>query len=138
MEWTPDAEFVKAMMGLSGWLASAGEVNTNQMMARPNRFTDAAAAQSEGFRNMIVPGNLGMMAMATAVQRWLPHASFRKLDCVFRQPLNQGETVTAGGVVTDRHDEADHAVLELDVYLLRGDGQRPQGGTAVIVVPLAQ
>ena len=139
MEWTPDAGFVRDMMLLSGWLAGGDSPSTNRMMSQPNRFTDPDAARSEGFQDLIVPGNLGMVAMETAVQRWLPNAHLRKLDCVFRQPLAQGQTVRAGGVVTDRREEADGAtVLELDVYLVRDDGQRPQGGTAVVVLPQQQ
>jgi acyl dehydratase len=133
MEWTPDAEFVRAMMGLSGWLSRNNRVNRG--MAGPNRFTDENAARQEGFTSLIVPGNLGMMAMATSVQRWLPDARISKLDCVFRQPLNQGETVTATGVVTDRHDGEEEITLEMDLYLTRQDGQRPQGGTAIVVLP---
>ena len=135
MEWTPDADFVKKMMSLSGWLARGEAPSTNRMMSEPNRFTDEGAARSEGFRNLIVPGNLGMMAMATAVEQWLPTAYIRKLDCVFRQPLNQGQTVKASGVVTDRQEEDGKTILEMDVYLVREDGQRPQGGTAVVVIP---
>ena len=137
MEWTPDAGFVRAMMHLSGWLAQGDSPSTDRMMSQPNRFTDEDAARSEGFQNLIVPGNLGMMAMETAVQRWLPEARIRKLDCVFRQPLTQGQTVRAGGVVTDRQEEDGAAILELDVYLVRDDGQRPQGGTAVVELPLS-
>jgi hypothetical protein len=133
MDWTPDAAFVQTMMQISGWLSRDSRVNTG--MRGPNRFTDTEAARREGFRNLIVPGNLGMMAMASAVQRWLPNARITKLDCVFRQPLNQGEKVTAAGVVTDRRDEEGQVVLELDVYLAREDGQRPQGGTAIVVIP---
>ena len=136
MEWTPDLEFVQAMMRLSGWLAGGDSPSTNRMMSQPNRFTDENAARSEGFQNLIVPGNLGMVAMETAVQRWLPEAHIRKLDCVFRQPLMQGQTVRAGGVVTNRQEEDGAAILELDVYLVRDDGQRPQGGVAVVVLPL--
>ncbi len=132
MEWTPDADYVRQMMSLSGWVGDNG--GGESAMRGANRFTDEAAAQSEGFRNMIVPGNLGMMAMAAAVQQWLPDGRITKLDCVFRQPVNQGETLTSTGVVTDRHDFPDHVVLELDVYLLRADNQRPQGGTVVVTI----
>jgi len=135
MEWTPDADFVKTMMSISGWLSADDAPSTNRMMSQPNRFTDQDAARSEGFGNLIVPGNLGMMAMATAVQRWLPDAYIRKLDCVFRQPLTQGQMVKASGVVTDRREEEGAAILEMDVYLMREDGQRPQGGTAEVVIP---
>lgn len=134
MEWTPDAEFVRTMMQLSGWMSR--ESRDNRGMAGPNRFNDEASARSEGFGNLIVPGNLGMMAMAASVQKWLPEAQIMKLDCVFRQPLNQGQTITATGVVTDRHDEEDKVILEMDLYLTRGDDQRPQGGSAIVVVPL--
>ena len=135
VQWTPDTAWVREMMGLSGW------INDNDAergsMSGPNRFTDVEAARSEGFNSVIVPGNLGMTAMETALLRWLPNGRIEKLDCVFRMPVNQGETFTATGVVTDRHDEPNRVILEIDVYLLREDNQRPQGGTAVVIIETA-
>ena len=137
MEWTPDADLVQRLVSLSDWdRRSGGEgPDANQMLSERNRFTDQDAARSEGFDNLIVPGPLGAMAMATAVQRWLPNAYISKLDCIFRQPLAQGHTVKASGVVTDRREEDGAAILEMDVYLMREDGQRPQSGMAVVVIP---
>lgn len=132
VDWTPTFDWVKEMMGLSGWLSG------RTTMSGPNRFTNAEAAQQEGFQGRIVPGNLGMMAMAMAVHRWLPAATIRKLDCVFRQPLAQGQKVTASGVVTDKREEDGKILLELDLYLVREDGQRPQGGTAIVVLSPGQ
>ena len=135
VRWTPDTGWVREMMALSGW------INDNKAerdsMSGPNRFTDEDTARSEGFNSLIVPGNLGMTAMETALQQWLPHGRIEKLDCVFRMPVNQGETLTATGVVTDRHDEPHRVVLEIDVYLQREDNQRPQGGTAVVIIETA-
>jgi hypothetical protein len=76
MEWTPDADLVQRLVSLSDWdRRSGGEgPDANQMLSERNRFTDQDAARSEGFDNLIVPGPLGAMAMATAVQRWLPNA----------------------------------------------------------------
>ncbi len=132
MEWTADPDLVREMLDLSGWIGD--DESGEGRMSGPSRFTDQETARSEGFGNMIVPGNLGMMAMAAAIQRWFPHGRVSKLDCVFRQPITQGETLTATGVVTDRQDHADHVILEMDVYLERPDNQRPQGGTAVMTI----
>ena len=129
LEWLPTREFVQEMMSLSGWLAGRSP------MSGPNRFTDPEAARREGFGGTIVPGNMGTMAMSMAVYRWIPGAFIKKLDCVFRQPLPQGQKVTATGVVTDRREEEGETVLELDLYLVREDGQRPQGGTCIVVLP---
>lgn len=135
IEWTPHTPWVRDMMALSGLLNDNDAERGS--MSGPNRFTDEEAARSEGFNSMIVPGNLGMTAMETALQRWLPSGRIEKLDCVFRMPVNQGETYTATGVVTDRHDEPDRVILEIDVYLLRADNLRPQGGMAVVTIPTA-
>lgn len=132
IEWTPHTSWVKDMMALSGWLNDNDAERGS--MSGPSRFTDEETARSEGFNSMIVPGNLGMTAMETALQRWLPNGRIEKLDCVFRMPVNQGETYTATGVVTDRHDESGRVILEIDVYLLRADNLRPQGGTAVVTI----
>ena len=58
------------------------------------------------------------------------------MDCVFRQPLMQGDKVQVGGVVTDRTVDQNKVTLELDLYVLRDDGQRPQGGTAIVEIVL--
>tara|TARA_Y100000590_G_C15263896_1_gene842338 strand:- start:118 stop:591 length:474 start_codon:yes stop_codon:yes gene_type:complete len=140
MDWVPDKDMVSSLMSLSGWLSNFGDQkedddqSSDSPMAGPNRFTDVQAAQNEGFRGLIVPGNYGMMAMESAVKKWIPSSTIKKLDCVFRQPLMQGDKVQVGGVVTDRVEELDKVVLELDLYITRDDGQRPQGGTAIVVI----
>ena len=75
------------------------------------------------------------MFLAQAVSNWLPGAFIRSLDCVFRQPLTQGQALKATGIVTDRREENGQVVLELDLYLVREDGQRPQTATAVVALP---
>lgn len=130
MKWTPNANMVKVLMNLSGWMDESE--TTLSPMSGPNRFTDLASAQKEGFAKLIVPGNYGMMAMASAVEKWIPKSFMSKLDCVFRQPLIQDVEVQIGGVVTDRQVEDGEITLELDLYIVRDDGQRPQGGTAIV------
>ena len=140
MDWVPDKDMVSSLMSLSGWLSSFGdqkkddEESSDSPMSGPNRFTDIQSAQNEGFRGLIVPGNYGMMAMESAVKKWIPSSTIKKLDCVFRQPLMQGDQVQVGGVVTDRVEEAGKVILELDLYITRDDGQRPQGGTAIVEI----
>ena len=135
-DWTPQNTWVKDMMALSGWLSNTETERGS--MSGPNRFTDEDAARSEGFNSLIVPGNLGMTAMEAALRNWLPNGRIDKLDCVFRMPVSQGETYSATGVVTDRHDQPDRVILEIDVYLLGRDGQRPQGGMAVVTIETAE
>jgi len=140
MDWVPDKDMVSSLMSLSGWLSNFGdqkeddEGSSDSPMSGPNRFTDIESAQNEGFRGLIVPGNYGMMAMEAAVKKWIPSSTIKKLDCVFRQPLMQGDQVQVGGVVTDRVEEVGKVILELDLYITRDDGQRPQGGTAIVEI----
>jgi hypothetical protein len=103
------------------------------------RFTDAAAAQREGFGggNAIVPGRMGLSYLARALMEWLPEGRIEKLDVVFRSPTFQNTKHTASGIVTDRNEGEKDIRLELDVYLEREDGQRPQRGAAIVVLPKA-
>ena len=135
IEWTPHTGWVRDMMLLSGMLNDNAAERSS--LTERSRFTDEETARSEGFNSLIVPGQMGMSAMEAALQSWLPNGRIEKLDCVFRMPVNQGETYTATGVVTDRHDEPGRVILEIDVYLLRADNQRPQGGTAVVTIETA-
>lgn len=100
------------------------------------RFGDAAVAQREGFGggNAIVPGRMGLAYLARALMEWLPEGRIEKLDVVFRSPTFQNTKHTATGLVTDRSEDGNDIRLELDVYLEREDGQRPQRGAAVIVL----
>ena len=142
MDWVPDKDMVSSLMSLSGWLSNSEQEpeetynSTNSPMSGPNRLTDIGSAKEEGFKGLIVPGNYGMMAMESAVKKWIPDSIIKKMDCVFRQPLMQGDRVQVGGVVTDRIEEQDKVVLELDLYIIRDDGQRPQGGTAIVEIGL--
>jgi hypothetical protein len=105
--------------------------------AMGGRFTDAAAAQREGFGggNAIVPGRMGLAYLARALMEWIPEGRIEKLDVVFRSPTFQNTKHTATGIVTDRNEDDSGIRLELDVYLEREDGQRPQRGAAILVLP---
>ena len=100
------------------------------------RFTDPEAAQREGFgSNPIVPGRMGLAYLARAILEWLPDARIEQLDVVFRSPTFQNTKHVATGVVTGKSEDDKDVRLELDVYLEREDGQRPQRGAAIAVLP---
>ncbi len=100
------------------------------------RFTDAAAAQREGFgSSAIVPGRMGLAYLARALMEWLPQGRIEQLDVVFRSPTLQNIRHVAGGIVTGKSEDDKQIRLELDVYLERDDGQRPQRGACVVVIP---
>ena len=101
------------------------------------RFTDAATAQATGFGgdNAIVPGPMGLCLLARGIFQWLPEARLEKLDVVFRSPTFQNTKHLTKGIVTDRSEDDTEIRLELDVYLEREDGQHPQRGAAVVVLP---
>lgn len=103
---------------------------------QPSRFTDSATAQREGFGgSAIVPGRMGLAYIARAIQEWLPDARIEKLDVVFRSPTFQNTKHVASGIVTGKTESDGEIRLELDVYLEREDGQRPQRGAAIVVLP---
>ncbi|HLA80217.1 MAG TPA: hypothetical protein VJP78_01115 [Thermoleophilia bacterium] len=109
---------------------------TGRAPAAGSRFTDSAAAQREGFgSSAIVPGRMGLAYIARALMEWLPDGRIEKLDVVFRSPTLQNTRHVAGGIVTGRSEDDKEIRLELDVYLERDDGQRPQRGACVVVLP---
>ena len=109
---------------------------TGRADAAMGRFTDPEAAQRDGFgANAIVPGRMGLAYLARAILDWLPDARIEQLDVVFRSPTFQNTKHVAKGVVTGKSENDNEVRLELDVYLEREDGQRPQRGAAVAVLP---
>ena len=97
------------------------------------RFTDHEAARKEGFDGAIVPGIMSQGILAAAIHRFVPGATLRRVDTVFRAPVLVDSSPLARGVVT--HVDADTGTAEIDLTLVNEAGETRVLGTAVVKLP---
>ena len=94
------------------------------------RFTDDEGARKEGLPGMIAPGNMSMGLLATYVESWAGAGTLVRLGTTFRGLVLPGHPVTLFGVVTQKHDDAQTA--EVDLWMESHEGERVVIGTATV------
>ncbi|MSQ22825.1 MAG: hypothetical protein EXR53_05940 [Dehalococcoidia bacterium] len=100
-----------------------------------SRFTDHEIAKKEGLPGAIVPGIMSMNYMAQFLAGWADGGQLKKLDVVFRQPVQHPQTISFVGVITDKNQVAGENQVECDVYIQNAYGDRLVGGKATVVLP---
>ena len=103
--------------------------------AIPSRFTDRAIAEQAKLPGPIVPGIMSMALMSRLLNAWAGPEALRDLDVVFRQPVPHNETLIITGTVTDTRQENGENLVECDILLTTGEGNRHVGGKAVVALP---
>ena len=103
-------------------------------MEESNRFTDINVARKEGVLRLIVPGVMSMAYLSQLITDWAPNISIKRLDLIFRAPVNQEKTIDCVGIVTDKEVRNGENYLECDLYILDADGQRPVTGKVIAVL----
>lgn len=78
------------------------------------------------------PANVGYVC--NALLAWAGAAALRSLTVRFTANVFEGDTVVAGGVVTDVADADGGTVAMCDVWLDRGDGTRAVEGRATVAL----
>ena len=97
---------------------------------------DRAAVAERGLGERLInqgPTNLGYIV--NMLLAWTGPASLRDLTVRFTSNVFDGDTVTAGGVVTGIREEAGERLADCDVWLDRQDGTRAIAGTATVALP---
>lgn len=95
---------------------------------------DRAGNERIGFGPRVInQGPLNVGYIVNMLIAWTGPRSVRRLTLAFGRPVLDGERVTAGGVVTDVHDDNGRRVATCDVWLNR-DGEHVVTGTAVVDV----
>ena len=101
---------------------------------------DRDAAEAAGFGHRVVnQGPLNLAYVANMLAGWAGPTALRRLTARFVAVVQEGDGVTAGGVITaidpDPATDAGTRLAHCDVWLDRHDGVRAVTGTAVVVIP---
>ena len=103
---------------------------------------DRDAAEAAGFGHRVVnQGPLNLAYVANMLAAWAGPTALRRLTARFVAVVQEGDGVTAGGVITaidpapDTDPETGTRLAHCEVWLDRHDGVRAVTGTAVVVIP---
>ncbi|MBM2825991.1 MAG: Acyl dehydratase [Dehalococcoidia bacterium] len=103
---------------------------------RLGRFTSDAAAQGEGLRGVIVPGNMSMSFLAQLLTDWVgQEGRLAKLEVNFRRMVEPGDRLECKAVVTDISVRDGRNLVVLDAYIENQRGERPIQGIAEVLLP---
>jgi acyl dehydratase len=99
---------------------------------------DRTEAMRRGLgERLINQGPLSLGYVVNMLHAWMGPASLRALTVRFTAPVLDGDTVTAGGVVTALRLNGDDRLADCDVWLTREDGTRAVEGTASVSLAAA-
>ena len=103
---------------------------------RMGRFTSEEAAQGEGLRGIIVPGNMSMSFLSQLLTDWAGmDGKLAKLEVNFRRMVEPGDRLECKAVVTDMQEVDGQNVVTLDAFIENQKGERPIQGIAEVVLP---
>ena len=101
---------------------------------RPNRFTSAEVAKSEGLPNAIVPGAMNIALMSQLITGWSSTVALRKLDVVFRGLVPHHQPLTLKGLITDKELVDGVPRLEVDIVMEDEEGTPLVIGKATVSI----
>ena len=97
------------------------------------RFSDTAAARSQGLERPIVPGTMSMAMITRLVTDWMgPLGHIVQLDVSYRRPVLHDDQLRSVALVTDAETAPQ---VHLDLALENERGERPLQGTAIVTLP---
>jgi acyl dehydratase len=103
---------------------------------RLGRFTSDQAAQGEGLRGIIVPGNMSMSFLSQLLTDWAgQRGQLTSLEVNFRRMVEPGDRLECKATVTDMQSVDGQSVVTLDAFIENQKGERPVQGTAQVVLP---
>ena len=103
---------------------------------RMGRFTSDEAAQGEGLRGIIVPGNMSMSFLAQLITDWAgDQGRLTKLEVNFRRMVEPGDLLECKATVTDAEVSNGENIVMLDTFIENQKGERPIQGTAQVMLP---
>ena len=103
---------------------------------RMGRFTSDQAAQGEGLRGIIVPGNMSMSFLSQLLTDWAgDQGRLTKLEVNFRRMVEPGDRLECKATVTDMETADGQNLVTLDAFIENQKGERPIQGTAQVVLP---
>ena len=103
---------------------------------RMGRFTSDQAAQGEGLRGIIVPGNMSMSFLSQLLTDWAgEQGRLTKLEVNFRRMVEPGDRLECKGTITDMETVDGQNLVTLDAFIENQNGDRPIQGMAQVALP---
>ncbi|MQF48806.1 hypothetical protein FIM08_02755 [SAR202 cluster bacterium AC-647-N09_OGT_505m] len=103
---------------------------------RMGRFTSDQAAQGEGLRGIIVPGNMSMSFVSQLLSDWAgEQGRLTKLEVNFRRMVEPGDRLQCKATITDMETVDGDNIVTLDAFIENQNGDRPIQGTAQVILP---
>lgn len=97
---------------------------------------DQEFARNTGLENIIVHGALKHAFLGQLLHDWIaPAGSVQRFGCQYRGMDYPDQDITCRGVVTGKHVEDGHHVVDLDVWTENPNGQKTTPGTARVILP---
>ncbi len=97
---------------------------------------DKDFALQNNLPGVIIHGALKNAWLGQLVTDWIgEHGTLRKLSCQYRAMDVPGDTLTCKGVVTRKYVENGQCLVECDIWLENGKGERTTPGSATVALP---
>jgi hypothetical protein len=137
-EVTPVEKVASSLM-LVKWAGASGDFN-------PLHYEDSFA-ESQGVGSPIVHGALKRAWLGHLVTAWIGDEGFlKKLSCQYRgmdyprkmasmMAPAEGETWLCKGKVTNKFVEDDQHVVECEIWVENGQGEKTVPGSATVILP---
>lgn len=94
---------------------------------------DSRVVKQMGFgEHTINQGPLGLSYMVNMLHEWAGHGCLRRLVMRFPLPVMDGDDILACGKISGIDDSGDEVLVEIDVWLQRGDEQPLQGEATIV------
>ena len=97
---------------------------------------DVDFAKRNGLPGVIIHGALRNAFLAQLMTDWIgEHGALRKLSCQYRGMDVPGDVLTCKGIVTKKYQEDDRCLVDIDIWLENGKGERTTPGAATVQLP---
>ena len=140
-EVTPISKIATTQM-LAMWAGASGDFN-------PLHYQESFA-QSRGMPAVLVHGRLKGQWLVHLVENWIGEdGNIKKLSCQYRaedypRKMNseltyeEGETWWCKGVVTQKYAQDGEHMVDCDIWVENGKGEKTTPGKATVVLPLKE
>ena len=93
-------------------------------------------AKNNGLPGVIIHGALKNAFLGQLMTDWIgERGTLRKLSCQYRGMDVPGDTLTGKGTVTRKYQEGGRNLVDCDIWLENGKGEKTTPGTATVQLP---
>ncbi len=93
-------------------------------------------AKNNGLPGVIIHGALKNAFLGQLMTDWIgERGTLRKLSCQYRGMDVPGDTLTCKGTVTRKYKEGGRNLVDCDIWLENGKGEKTTPGTATVQLP---